>query len=100
MWQPHAFCLARQFEHQSLFGFQLSLLNVAFESETGLISVARLDAGPRRSSMADIDLAELAKDPIYVGLVLGLLGIVVYFALGRKSFGPVPSKPYQNEDIP
>ena len=43
--------------------------------------------------MADIDIAELAKDPIYVGLVLGLLGIVVYFALGRKSFGPVPSKP-------
>ena len=43
--------------------------------------------------MADIDIAELAKDPIYVGIVLGLLGIVVYFALGRKSFGPVPSKP-------
>ena len=42
--------------------------------------------------MADIDFAELAKDPIYVGLVLGLLGIVVYFALGRKSFGPVPSR--------
>ena len=44
--------------------------------------------------MADIDFAELAKDPIYVGLVLGLLGIVIYFALGRKSFGPVPSAPY------
>ena len=42
--------------------------------------------------MAEIDFAELAKDPIYVGLVLGLLGIVVYFALGRKSLGPVPSR--------
>ena len=50
--------------------------------------------------MADIDFAELAKDPIYVGLVLGLLGIVVYFALGRKSFGPVPSKPYTSEEFP
>lgn len=53
-------------------------------------------AGPGRArvgvAMADIDFAELAKDPIYVGLVLGLLGIVVYFALGRKSFGPVPSR--------
>jgi len=45
--------------------------------------------------MADIDFAELAKDPIYVGLVLGLLGILIYFALGRKSFGPVPSAPFR-----
>ncbi len=43
-------------------------------------------------AMADINFAELAKDPVYVGLVLGLLGIVVYLALGRKSFGPVPSR--------
>ena len=44
------------------------------------------------ADIANMDIAELAKDPIYVGLVLGLFGIVVYFALGRKSFGPVPSK--------
>ena len=44
------------------------------------------------ADIANMDIAELAKDPIYVGLVLGLFGIAVYFALGRKSFGPVPSK--------
>ena len=44
------------------------------------------------ADIANMDIAELAKDPIYVGLVLGLFGIVVYFALGRKSFGPVPSE--------
>lgn len=49
--------------------------------------------------MADIDFAQLAKDPIYVGLVMGLLGIVVYFAMGRKSFGPVPSKPFTADAI-
>ena len=49
--------------------------------------------------MANIDFAELAKDPIYVGLVMGLLGIVVYFAMGRKSFGPVPSKLFTADAI-
>ena len=43
-------------------------------------------------AMADTDFAEMAKDPIYVGLVLGLLGILIYFAAARKSFGPVPSE--------
>ncbi|CAL5224171.1 g6811 [Coccomyxa viridis] len=50
--------------------------------------------------MANIDFAELAKDPIYVGLVMGLLGIVVYFAMGRKSFGPVPKNVKSYAKIP
>ena len=42
--------------------------------------------------MADIDFASLAQEqPYVVAAGLGLIGIVLFLLLGRKSYGPVPS---------
>lgn len=42
--------------------------------------------------MADVDFASLAQEqPYVVAAVLGLIGIVLFLLLGRKSYGPVPS---------
>ena len=78
-----------------LTGKVLDSKRSSFETPKVITATAGPGAGRSMADIANMDIAELVKDPVYVGLVLGLLGIVVYFALGRKSFGPVPSK-YRN----
>ena len=73
-------------------GKVLASKTVSFETPEVITATAGPGAGRSMADIANMDIAELAKDPVYVGLVLGLFGIVAYFALGRKSFGPVPSK--------
>jgi hypothetical protein len=44
--------------------------------------------------MADFDVAALAEQPILLAAGLGVLGVLLFIFLGRKSYGPVPSMWY------